>query len=292
MINDNMSDDNGASETTRRCTKCRHPMKNHPGPAGEHCQNLASHDAHRGPVEVYDDESEGAVGGATSGASSRTTGEKTGGTGGTTVAERMARDQDLSLPVSLLREMSRQMGDLAVSMAMIQKTLSANYTDAKNVDTASASTTSPNDNAIETSSGTPAHIGSKTVKAIRTGEYINLYELLPSDSTPTNEMVAIHNNDGSMTFQPKKTKKTIDNFDQWLGAWSIFEQILVTYMPKLYSKLTKYRQFIHTSDRKYQWYAVSIYDKRFRAKLAETKSFDYDVVDTTLYVSILDASAV
>ena len=112
------------------------------------------------------------------------------------MAERMARDQDSSLPVSLLREMSRQMGDLAVYMAMIQKTLSANYTDAKNVDTASVPTTSPNDNAIETSSGIPAHIGSKTVKAIRTGEYINLYEPLPSDSAPTNEMVAIHNNDG------------------------------------------------------------------------------------------------
>ena len=216
MINNNMSDDNGASETTRRCTKCRYPMKNHPGPAGEHCQNLASHDTHRGPVEVYDGESEGAVGGATS------AGDNTGGTGGTTVAERMARDQDSSLPVSLLREMSRQMGDLAVSMAMIQKTLSANYTDAKNVDTVSASTTSPNDNAIERSSRTPAHIGSKTMKAIRTGEHINLYELLPSDSAPTKEMVAIHNNDGSMSFQPKRRKRLliISSSGSGRGAYS------------------------------------------------------------------------
>ena len=34
-----MSDDKEDSVITR-CTKCKTPMKNHRGPAGEHCQNI------------------------------------------------------------------------------------------------------------------------------------------------------------------------------------------------------------------------------------------------------------
>ena len=258
-----MSDDKEDISVIRRCTKCKSPMKNHRGPAGEHCQN------------TEDSSTEGATGG-----------------------ESTRPKSDLS--VSLLREMMRQMGDMALSMEMMQKSLAAKQRDdaefmaimKKTGDGAQPPHDSTIAGAVASDSAIPAHITPKTVTAIKSGEYINLYDLLPSDSVPTNEMVALQNNDGTMSFQPKKIKKTVDNFDQWLSAWSLFEQILVMIRPTLYGKLTRYRQFVHTCDRKYQWYAVSIYDKRFRAKLAETRSFDYDSVDTTLYVSILDASAV
>ena len=47
-----------------------------------------------------------------------------------------------------------------------------------------------------------------------------------ADPMPSNELIAAHNPDGTVTFQPKKTRRTIDNFDTWLSAWSVFEQLI------------------------------------------------------------------
>ena len=147
-------------------------------------------------------------------------------------------------------------------------------------------------NAVNTSRGDtaiPAHISPKLTAQCQNGEYVNLYELLPHDPLPCNEMVAVQNTDGTVSFQQRKVKKSIDNFDNWLNAWSVFEQLVVISKPTMYmySKLAQYRQFIHRCDRKFLWHAVSTYDTRFRAKLSETKSFMYDTVDNMLYVSIL-----
>ena len=90
-----MSDDKEDS-AIRRCTKCKNPMKNHRGPAGEHCQKID---------EVSEDSS---TDGATDGESARP-------------------KSDLS--ISLLREMMCQMGDMLLSMKMIQKTLAAKQRD-------------------------------------------------------------------------------------------------------------------------------------------------------------------
>jgi hypothetical protein len=53
-----------------------------------------------------------------------------------------------------------------------------------------------------------------------------------------------------------------------------------------------YRELIQNCDKNFKWSAVYKYDIRFRAKLAETKSFDFDKVDTSMYTTIFDATAV
>ena len=251
----------------RKCTKCKLPMKNHPGPAGDNCTNATS------------PEEEGAVGGISP--------EKVD----TPRAGDTNRTDDVRMPGTLLQELTRQMGQMNVSMSAMHQTQQL-LIDKLSLVVQSAPQIPQRIVDEDTARGTPPHISDKTMSSLVSGEYINIYELLPSDITPSSEMVAIQNNDGTMSFQPKKVKKSVDNFDTWLCAWSIFEAILVAKRPGLYERLSKYRQFIHICDRKYQWCAVAIYDKRYRAKLAETKSFAYDNIDNMLFVSILDAAAV
>ena len=45
-----------------------------------------------------------------------------------------------------------------------------------------------------------------------------------ADPIPSNEMIAAHNPDGTVTFQPKKARRTIDI---WLSAWRVFEQLII-----------------------------------------------------------------
>ena len=61
--------------------------------------------------------------------------------------------------------------------------------------------------------------------------------------------------------------------------------------PDMYEKLVGYRELIQTFDTKYQWHAVSTYDMRFRCDLGKRTSFAFETMDTTLFSTILDATA-
>ncbi len=138
----------------------------------------------------------------------------------------------------------------------------------------------------------PPHVSAKQVLSCQNGEYANLIEMLPNDPVPCDELLAVHNSDGTVSFQPKKCKKAIDNFDHWLSAWSVFKQVIVMAKPEHYRNLATYRQFIHKCEQKFHWHAISTYDRRFRSKLSKSKFFAYDTIDNMLYVSILDATAI
>jgi hypothetical protein len=139
--------------------------------------------------------------------------------------------------------------------------------------------------------GIPAHVNTKLMASVQKGEYISLYDLLPKEPLPSNEIMAVQNKNGTVSFQPKKAK-SLDNFDNWLTAWNVYEHLVIMHKPELYYRLSQYRQFIHMCDRKFQWHAVSTYDKSFRAKLSETNSFAFDTIDNMMYVSIMDVTAI
>lgn len=137
-----------------------------------------------------------------------------------------------------------------------------------------------------------AKITAKTRNAALRGEFVHLADFLQSIESPLSaEMEPVLIN-GAVSFRPKKQKKSIDSFTTWLAAWNNFEHLVVSHRPELYSQLVKYRQFIQSCDSKYAWHAVCVYDCRFRAKLAETLSFEYDAVYGDLYVTIFDATAI
>ena len=82
---------------------------------------------------------------------------------------------------------------------------------------------------------------------------------------------------------------TIESFDQWLEAWSIYEEKLMAINPDRYIELAQYRSIIQKANRKFQWTAVYDYNVQFRISLSENaKAGHLDIVDTT----ILDSSAV
>ena len=270
-----MEDKDKEQPSIRKCTKCKLPVKSHPGPVGDKC-TVNSEQVREFEADV------GAVGGHDT-------------------------DHTISTTMSdiLLRQMVEQMTNMNINITKILQNQSVTIDAKSHANPPShhgpnliPQVVTPQQHGQETpgnadrDTGIPAHVPPKIAASCQNGEYVNLYELLPHDTLPCNEMVATRNNDGTMSFQPKKFKKSLDNFDNWLSAWSVFEQLVVITKPTMYYKLSQYRQFIHRCDRKFLWHAVSTYDQRFRAKLSESKSFMYDTIDNMLYVSILDATAI
>ena len=134
----------------------------------------------------------------------------------------------------------------------------------------------------------------KLVKQAKSGEFVNLSDFLINNYEATQEYEPVMNMyDGTISFKPKRSKSNvIDNILSWLKAWNIYEAILVTHNPSLYAGFAKYRQFIQSCDRKYRWSSVYAYDIRNRSNLAQIKSFDFHTIDTDLFVTTLDATAI
>ena len=87
-------------------------------------------------------------------------------------------------------------------------------------------------------------------------------------------------------------KVTIESFDSWLEAWRFYEALVMDIAPLCYKELARYRDVIQKANRKCVWSAVCNYDVQFRLSLNLNTSARFDTVDTTLYTTILDSSAV
>ena len=125
------------------------------------------------------------------------------------------------------------------------------------------------------------------------GEFVTLSEFLPDMHiyTPSKEMEPFYEK-GELRFRSKKPKRSIDSFTTWLSAWNRYELVVVAEHLHLHKKFVEYREIIQNCDKNFRWSAVHLYDTRLRLRRAETKSFDFDVVDTTLYATIFDTTAV
>lgn len=138
-------------------------------------------------------------------------------------------------------------------------------------------------------------ISEKVHSAAVNGEFVDLAEFLPNDSPMAGwsaDAVGAHIEGNNIKLQAKKPRRGIHDFPGWLQAWNAYEMVLVENRPDIYRKLVCYRQFIQSCDQKYYWQAVSAYDVRFRATLAQSRSFEYANVDSSIFVTVLDATAV
>ena len=130
-------------------------------------------------------------------------------------------------------------------------------------------------------------------KAIR-GDFIHLGDFSPRLScysfTDSTALSAQCDNSGIVHFTIPR--KSISSFDEWLAAWAWYEKVLVNYNCTLYNELSTYQEVIHNASRKFIWSAVTVYDQKFRASLAENQSFDFGKIDHDLYVSTFTTSAV
>ena len=87
-------------------------------------------------------------------------------------------------------------------------------------------------------------------------------------------------------------KVTIESFDSWLEAWSIYEALVMDVAPLRYKELARYRDVIQKANRKFVWSVIYNCNVQFRLSLNLNTSAHFDTVDTTLYMTILDPSAV
>lgn len=308
-------DETDGAKTEKRCQTCKQPMKGHKGQAGKFCQNVSQ------PSEPPSDNVS-----SNQGPSQQTETVKDSNS-----AEQNAKDNERacsstdSQVMGLLSRMVDQMasvnnniqgvlngqnklidllgksnGNVSVSSnsgpggvppPAESATLAANSAGTQNaaavqIPVPEAAAVAPP--AIVPPASMPL-LSEKLQKSALLGEFVNL-----SDFLPHNDIYHVEQSDPDSDSGRKaqKHRKPIDNFDLWLTAWNNYEALLVAHKPEMYSRALTHRQLIQKCNNKYMWQAVYTYDMRFRAKLAATRSLEFNTIDTDLFVTILDSTAV
>ena len=127
------------------------------------------------------------------------------------------------------------------------------------------------------------------------GKYVDMEEFLPFEFfQPRDNSITLKHNavTDTVTLYRSLPAKAIETLTDWLKAWSAYEHVLVNSNRTLYNSLVAYRDVILRCSQKFQWKAVYLYDRHFRARLGAALSFDYGHIDHDLYVSIFDPNAV
>ena len=138
----------------------------------------------------------------------------------------------------------------------------------------------------------------KLSKGINDGEYVDFADILTSNmaqqSPSLQSNIGIYETTSGETVNILKPhrKRTIDNFDTWLQAWNCYEQQIMTTNPRRYFELARYRENIQMANRKFRWANVYMFDIQSRMKAATRRQNpQLHILDTTLYTTMLDASA-
>jgi len=109
-------------------------------------------------------------------------------------------------------------------------------------------------------------------------EYVDLFTLIPQSGAAKDE-------------RDSKSLKTIESFDQWLEAWTTYKTTIVLAIPIYDKELASYRNISHKANRKFLWAAVYNFDTQYCRSLEDIPR-QFDKIDTMLYATILDSSAV
>lgn len=144
-------------------------------------------------------------------------------------------------------------------------------------------------------------VSEKLLQAAAKGEYIDFSDLLstlsPFANLPNNGSIFPPQSDiNCVTYVIKgPRKRQIDSFDTWLQAWNAYEKVVMAAQPSRYTELASYREQIQFANRKFRWSSVYMFDIHSRMAYAKRiqlgNSASLDVIDTTLYATVLDASA-
>lgn len=114
---------------------------------------------------------------------------------------------------------------------------------------------------------------SGTVLKVAKAYFVDFLHLLPRLKVKPN--TCGHVISGSDHWKASVTQDvTTESFDLWLQEWSI------------------YQEMIQKTNRKFVWSAVYNYDVQFYLTLTLNTSACFDTVDTTLHMTIIDASAI
>ena len=126
------------------------------------------------------------------------------------------------------------------------------------------------------------------IEAIQ-GRYVNLGKFaMIAAINQEHDTFTIRND--KFTKISKLTARSIASFDDWLLAWTNYEELLCRYLPpsaNILAKSAAYRRFMQKSVATFQWQAVYTFDTSFRVGLSKSHSFDFDKIDMQLYGTTL-----
>ena len=141
----------------------------------------------------------------------------------------------------------------------------------------------------------PHHLPEKFAPAAVNGEYVDFSDVLSAlsvlRSSPSDEGMLRSISGDLIAISRPQRKRLVDSFDLWLQVWTKYEMEIVSAQPERYLELAAYREQIQLAIRKFRWPCVYMFDVQTRTRAASRKDIRLDVLDTTLYTTILDASA-
>lgn len=292
----------------RRCSTCKGPVKGHSGQIGKYCTNppLSEHEEEKDKSSIPCHESEEVNETAHKQDGVKST--KTDSSSLVTLMQQLCHQiTSLNTNVeSMVAEQAAIMSTLrqdsgygtqpnSLASSSLQHGVGATAA-APHVSTSTAyeSTYRPRPTAGNDSAKSGCLPSDKVVKAAMNGEFISLVDFLPSNEPIIAEQweAPTEMPDGVLYVRPKKSRRTIDNFDSWLAAWTNYESLMVGQYPELYPNFVTHRQLIQTCNRKYNWQSICMYDIRHRMRLGAQKSFAFERIDNDLFVTILDSTAI
>jgi hypothetical protein len=147
----------------------------------------------------------------------------------------------------------------------------------------------------------PHGIAQKTAEQAVSGVYVDLSEFLPplaaGNFINRTELEPFLDGRDNLSYRPKRTKRRINNFDNWLEAWAHYEKLVIKYVGVCcHEAFVDYRLFMTECNRKYNWYCVAMYDFKHRVSLAAASTlagrFAFSTVDMNLFPTILDSTAI
>ena len=204
-----------------------------------------------------------------------------------------------SVLLAAIRSLSSQMENIQLQHDTLKKEVKANQSSWDTQAQSTLQTTAP-----ETKQATPPTAGSlapniteKTAQSAAKGEYVDFADLLATLSVPSASNVPLPNpvsSDVAYIIKGQR-KRQIDSFDTWLQAWNVYEKLVMAAKPERYLELATYREQIQFANRKFCWSPIYMFDIHSRMAYASKVSRDpharLDILDTTLYATVLDASA-
>ena len=141
----------------------------------------------------------------------------------------------------------------------------------------------------------PHHLPEKFAPAAVNGEYVDFSDVLSAlsvlRSSPSDEGMLRSLSGDLIAISRPQRKRLVDSFDLWLQVWTKYEMEIVSAQPERYLELAAYREQIQLANRKFRWPCVYMFDVQTRTRAASRKDIRLDVLDTTLYTTILDTSA-
>ena len=116
-------------------------------------------------------------------------------------------------------------------------------------------------------------------------QYVDLVQLLPQERAPDMPLTLFKttaDDTDTVVFQPRKPTKTIDCFNTWFKAFSIYAAVLTVKWPNRVPELFVYQTIINKHSKIHPWEKIYGYDQSFRWEVQDNVEKSWALLDQEL----------